>query len=38
MVHGFAGQSGGTVRIYSEMGQGTMVCIYLPRHFGNDAQ
>lgn len=38
MVHGFAGQSGGTVRIYSELAQGTMVCIYLPRHFGNDAQ
>jgi signal transduction histidine kinase len=25
MVHGFAGQSNGTVRIYSEVGQGTMV-------------
>jgi PAS domain S-box-containing protein len=39
MVHGFAGQSGGTVRIYSEVGNGTMVCIYLPRHMadaGND--
>lgn len=36
MVHGFAGQSGGTVRIYSEMGQGTMVCIYLPRYLGNE--
>ncbi|KKB81313.1 hypothetical protein VW35_02500 [Devosia soli] len=35
MVHGFAGQSGGTARIYSEVGQGTMVCIYLPRHLGN---
>lgn len=34
MVHGFAGQSGGTVRIYSELGKGTMVCIYLPRHLG----
>ncbi|WEK04729.1 MAG: PAS domain S-box protein [Candidatus Devosia phytovorans] len=31
MVYGFAGQSGGAVRIYSEVGQGTMVCIYLPR-------
>jgi PAS domain S-box-containing protein len=37
MVHGFAGQSGGTVRIYSEIDQGTMVCIYLPRHIGDDA-
>jgi len=34
MVHGFAGQSGGTARIYSEVGKGTMVCIYLPRHLG----
>lgn len=32
MVYGFAGQSGGAVRIYSEVGHGTMVCIYLPRH------
>lgn len=32
MVYGFAGQSGGAVRIYSEVGKGTMVCIYLPRH------
>ncbi|MDB5615179.1 MAG: hypothetical protein JWQ22_2832 [Devosia sp.] len=38
MVHGFAGQSGGAVRIYSEVDQGTMVCIYLPRYFGDDAQ
>ncbi len=37
MVYGFAGQSGGTVRIYSEIGKGTMVCIYLPRYLG-DAQ
>ncbi len=34
MIYGFAKQSGGQVRIYSEVGQGTMVCIYLPRHFG----
>lgn len=38
MVHGFAGQSGGTVRIYSEPGQGTMVCIYLPRYDGDEAR
>ena len=37
MVYGFARQSGGQVRIYSEMGQGTMVCLYLPRHFGEAA-
>ncbi len=36
MVYGFARQSHGHVRIYSELGQGTMVCIYLPRHFGDE--
>jgi CheY-like chemotaxis protein len=34
MVYGFARQSNGHVRIYSEVGQGTMVCLYLPRHMG----
>ena len=34
MVYGFARQSHGHVRIYSEVGQGTMVCIYLPRYLG----
>jgi signal transduction histidine kinase/CheY-like chemotaxis protein len=34
MIYGFARQSGGQVRIYSEIGEGTMVCIYLPRHRG----
>jgi PAS domain S-box-containing protein len=34
MIYGFARQSGGQVRIYSEVGQGTTVCIYLPRHHG----
>lgn len=37
MVYGFAGQSGGAVRIYSELGKGTMVCIYLPRWAGDAA-
>jgi CheY-like chemotaxis protein len=34
MIYGFAKQSGGQVRIYSELGEGTTVCIYLPRHYG----
>ena len=34
MVHGFVQQSGGQVRIRSEPGAGTTVCIYLPRHDG----
>jgi PAS domain S-box-containing protein len=32
MVYGFARQSGGQVRIYSEVGEGTTMCLYLPRH------
>ena len=34
MIYGFARQSGGQVRLYSEVGQGTTLCIYLPRYFG----
>jgi PAS domain S-box-containing protein len=34
MIYGFVRQSGGQVRIYSEVGQGTMICLYLPRHLG----
>ncbi|WP_200945953.1 PAS domain S-box protein [Methylobacterium sp. Leaf466] len=34
MIHGFAQQSGGQVRISSEVGRGTTVCLYMPRHHG----
>jgi signal transduction histidine kinase/CheY-like chemotaxis protein len=34
MTYGFARQSGGQVRITSELGKGTTVCIYLPRYQG----
>jgi PAS domain S-box-containing protein len=34
MVYGFVRQSGGQARIYSELNKGTMVCLYLPRHYG----
>ncbi len=35
MIYGFVKQSGGQARIYSEPGQGAMVCLYLPRHLGS---
>ena len=35
MIHGFVRQSGGQVRIYSEVGKGTTMCLYLPRFEGS---
>jgi signal transduction histidine kinase/CheY-like chemotaxis protein len=32
MIYGFARQSGGQIRVYSEVGKGTTMCLYLPRH------
>ena len=34
MIYGFAKQSGGQVRIQSEVGVGTRLCLYLPRYHG----
>jgi CheY-like chemotaxis protein len=35
MIYGFVRQSGGQARIYSEVGKGTMVSLYFPRHFAS---
>ena len=34
MIYGFVRQSGGQVRIYSEVGKGTTMCLYFPRWLG----
>ena len=38
MIYGFARQSEGYAKIYSEMGRGTTVKLYLPRHRGGDEE
>ncbi|PKA73036.1 PAS/PAC sensor hybrid histidine kinase [Pseudomonas baetica] len=38
MIYGFTKQSGGQVRVHSQVGQGTEMCIYLPRYRGHALQ
>jgi PAS domain S-box-containing protein len=38
MIYGFVRQSGGQVRVYSEVGQGTTMCMYFPRFAGELAE
>src|SRR6201987_2011158 len=35
MIYGFARQSGGQIGINSELGKGTTMCLYLPKHDRN---
>ena len=37
MIYGFVRQSGGQVRIYTELDEGTTMCLYLPRLHGEEA-
>lgn len=36
MIYGFVRQSDGQVSISSEVGEGTTICLYLPRHDGDE--
>ena len=38
MIYGFVRQSGGQVRIYSETGKGTTMCLYLPAPHGRSGR
>ena len=38
MIHGFVRQSGGQVRIYSEVGKGTTMCLCFPRFAGETGE
>jgi PAS domain S-box-containing protein len=38
MIYGFVRQSGGQVRIYTEVDQGTTLCLYLPRLEGAEVE
>ncbi|MCE3272636.1 MAG: domain S-box [Ramlibacter sp.] len=38
MAYGFAKQSGGHIRIYSEVGAGTTIKLYLPRSFAKEVE
>jgi hypothetical protein len=37
-VYGFVRQSAGHVAIYSELGEGTAIKVYLPRHHGENEE